>query len=104
MKFYFFLEFRPPTKTEKRHPDVELKAYHHFELDETMQVYSTTQTVHSTFEAKPAKGVLIHSPKKTRTKKSVHWRADEELNTYRYFELDEMERKVESCEDYFSDW
>ena len=39
------------------------------------------------------KGVLvIHSKLKIRTKKSVQWKATEELNMIHYFELDETER------------
>lgn len=41
------------------------------------------------------KGVLvIHSQQKRRTKKSVQWRAEEELEMHHYFELDETERGI----------
>jgi hypothetical protein len=72
MKLISFLVHPMKTVTVKP-PDVELKAYHHFELDETRKI----------------KGILIHSSTKTRTKKTVQWREDERLKTYRYFETDE---------------
>lgn len=41
------------------------------------------------------KGVLvIHSQMKRRTKKSVQWRPEEELEMHHYFELDETERGI----------
>ena len=54
-----------------------------FELDESSSNSDGTRP----------KGVLvIHSKLKNRTKKSVQWRTEDELEMYHFFELDETER------------
>ena len=54
-----------------------------FELDETSSNSDGTRP----------KGVLvIHSKLKNRTKKSVQWRTEDELEMHHFFELDETER------------
>ena len=48
---------------------------------------------HSTDNGPKPRGVLvIHSQMKNRVKKSLQWRADEELESHHFFELDETER------------
>lgn len=45
------------------------------------------------------KGVLIlHASQKRRPKKSLQWRPEEELEMHHYFELDETERGMLSCD------
>ena len=54
---------------------------------------ATSPSQHPPLEDGQVKGVLvIHSQMKNRKKKSVRWRADEELEMHHFFELDETER------------
>ena len=42
--------------------------------------------------ATPRSALVLHSQMKRRTRKSLQWRPDDELEQHHYFELDETER------------
>jgi hypothetical protein len=72
--------------------DVEMASADENSGDRIDQQVMDETSSHSTDGSKPKGVLVIHSQMKKRTKKSVQWRTEDELEMYHYFELDETER------------
>ena len=77
---------------EESKDDVEMASADENSGDRIDQQVMDETSSHSTDGSKPKGVLVIHSQMKNRTKKSVLWRSEDELEMYHYFELDETER------------